>query len=122
MITSLNIIHVMILIIIFIFFATVIKETLSRKTVKNKNINKFCNSSIFRLFIACLYFVLLSVFTYETCDVNHQGTDHIILKKCGITMTNGTVFLLTILFFMWLKFNNYFEIKYIEFLHYFKIK
>lgn len=107
--TNLNIAHIIILMVIFIFFAIVIRETLVRKPAEDNNINKFCNSSPFRLFIACMYFVLLVVFTYETSDIAHQGTDHIVLKKCGITITNGTVFLLTILFFVWLKFNNYFE-------------
>jgi p-aminobenzoyl-glutamate transporter AbgT len=101
---KLNIFHYMLLVCLSVCFIIIYYETLHHVTNRHKKINRICNSSYFRLFVGCIYFVLLVVFTYETSDIANQRSHHSILNNYGINMTNGMVFLLTIIFVVCYKF------------------
>ena len=97
-------VEIIILIIIFIYLYY---ETLRHKINKHKKINRFINSVEFRLYMACIYFVLLIIFIYETSNINYQTTCHPLFDKYGIDITNSNIVLFTILFFIFVKYYDY---------------
>ena len=80
---KLNIYHYITLFGLFICFFIIWHETLNHVNNNHKKINRIFNSNYFRLFIGCIYFVLLVVFAYETNDIKNQCQPHI-LTKYGI--------------------------------------
>jgi hypothetical protein len=99
--------HYLIIIISFIIFIYLYYETLHHKINKHQKINRFINSIEFRLFMACIYFVLLVVFIYETSDINHQTNCHPLFEQYGYDITNAHILLFTILFFIFVKYYDY---------------
>jgi hypothetical protein len=56
----------MLLLSVFIY---IYYQTLYRVKNQNKKMNNIINSTYFKLFISCIYFVLIIIFTYETTDI-----------------------------------------------------
>lgn len=104
---KLNIYHYITIIVLLVCFLYIYYETLFHKEHKKKRICRIINSSAFRLLIGCIYFVLLVIFTYETSNASIQSDYHPTLKGFGIHITYSMLFLLTILFFIYLKFKDH---------------
>jgi hypothetical protein len=57
--------------------------------------------------MACIYFVLLIIFIYETTDIHFQRSCHPLFEKHGIDIKNSNIILFTILFFIFVKHYDY---------------
>jgi hypothetical protein len=99
--------HYIIISILIIIFIYLYYETLHHTINKHKKMNRLINSVEFRLYIACVYFVLLIIFIYETSDINHQNKCHPLFEQYGIDITNSNILLFTILFFIFVKYYDY---------------
>jgi len=104
---NLCIYHYIIIISIIIIFIYLYYETLHHQLNKHKKINRLINSVEFRLYMACVYFVLLVIFIYETSNIIHQTNCHPFFEKIGIDIKNSNVVLFTILFFIFVKYYDY---------------
>lgn len=99
--------HYIIITILFAAFIYLYYETLHHTINKHKKINRLINSVEFKLYVACIYFVLLIIFIYETSDITFQTKCHPFFEKYGFDIQNSTIFLLTMLFFIFVKFYDY---------------
>jgi len=104
---NLCIYHYILIIFLIIIFIYLYYETLHHKINKHKKINRLINSVEFRLYMACIYFVLLVIFIYETSDINYQTTCHPLFEKMGYDISNSYIILFTILFFIFVKYYDY---------------
>ena len=104
---KLRVYHHIILLLSICFFIYLYYETLHHKKNKHSKINRLLNSVEFRLYIITIYFVFLVIFIYETSDINKQNQCHPLFEKCGFDIQNSTIFLSTIVFFIFAKFYDY---------------
>jgi hypothetical protein len=101
---NLNINHYIIIMLLLSVFIYIYYQTLYRVKNQNKKMNNIINSTYFKLFISCIYFVLIIIFTYETTNIEHQTSSHQYLQYVGINISNSIIFLITIFFFIYLRF------------------
>ena len=96
-----------IIFILFFIFIYLYYETLHHQINKHNKMNRLVNSVEFRLYMACVYFVLLIIFIYETSDIDHQTNCHPFFEKYGFDIKNSNVVLFTLLFFIFVKYYDY---------------